>query len=78
VRIPTPEDFGMEVLIPTCRKWTTVLIVAYPFTAPWIFGISEAKASSVNAWIIGACILVAPRDRLQGGAGRLSVRNGRR
>jgi SPW repeat-containing protein len=54
VRMPTPEGSGMEVLIPACRKWTTLLLGAYLFTAPWIFGISEAEASSVNAWIVVA------------------------
>jgi hypothetical protein len=49
----------MEVLIPAWRKWTTVLLGTYLFTAPWIFGISEAEANTVNAWIVGACIVVA-------------------
>jgi hypothetical protein len=52
--------FGMEVLIPAWGIWTIVFLRAYLFTAPWIFGISEAEASSVNAWIVGACIAVAP------------------
>jgi hypothetical protein len=58
VRMPTPEGLGMEVLIPAWRKWMTVLLGAYLFTAPWIFGISEVEASSANAWIVGACIVV--------------------
>ena len=47
----------MELLIPTWRKWTTVLVGAYLFTAPWIFGTSGDGAGSVNAWIVGALIL---------------------
>jgi hypothetical protein len=50
----------MKVLIPAWRKWTTVFLGAYLFTTPWIFGISKAEASSMNAWIVGACIVVAP------------------
>jgi hypothetical protein len=50
----------MKLLGPTWRTWTTVFLGAYLFTAPWIFGTSEAGASSVNAWIVGACIVVAP------------------
>jgi hypothetical protein len=60
VRMSAPEDLGMKVLMPAWRKWTTVLLGAYLFTAPWIFGIFEAEASSANAWIVGACIVVAP------------------
>jgi hypothetical protein len=59
VRMSTPEDLGMKVFTHTWRKWTTMLLGAYLFTAPWIFGISEAEASSANAWIVGACIVVA-------------------
>lgn len=59
MRMPAPEGFGMEVLIPAWRKWTTVLLGAYLFTAPWILGISGAEASWANAWIVGACIVVA-------------------
>jgi SPW repeat-containing protein len=50
----------MKVLTPAWRKWTTVFLGVHLFIAPWIFGISEAEASSVNAWIVGACIVVAP------------------
>jgi hypothetical protein len=57
------EDLGMEVLMPAWRKWTTVLVGAYLFTAPWIFGISGAEASSANAWIVGGCIVVVMRTR---------------
>jgi hypothetical protein len=49
----------MKVSTPAWHKWTTVSLGVYLFTAPWIFGISGAEASSVNAWIIGACIVVA-------------------
>jgi hypothetical protein len=59
VRMPAPEGFGMKLLAPTWRTWTTVLLGAYLFTAPWILGTSGAEASSVNAWIVGACIVVA-------------------
>ncbi len=44
--------------MPAWRKWTTVLLGAYLFTAPWIFGISEAETSSANAWIVGVCLVV--------------------
>jgi SPW repeat len=54
-----PEGSGMKVLIPVWRNWTTVLLGGYLFTAPWIFGTSGDVASSVNAWIVGACIAVA-------------------
>ena len=50
----------MKALIPAWRKWTTVLLGAHLFKAPWIFGIFETEASSANAWIVGACIVVAP------------------
>ena len=50
----------MGVLIPAWRLWRIVFLGAYLFTAPWIFGISEAEASSVNAWIVSAYIVVAP------------------
>ncbi|MDQ3911200.1 MAG: SPW repeat protein [Actinomycetota bacterium] len=48
----------MEVLVPAWRKWMIVFLGAYLFTAPWIFGVSGAEASSVNDWIVGACIVV--------------------
>ena len=50
----------MEVSTPASRRWTTVSLGAYLFTTPWIFGASGAEANSVNAWIVGACIAVAP------------------
>jgi SPW repeat len=59
VRIPVPEGLGMRVLIPTWRKWTTVLLGAYLFLTPWIFGASGDEASSANAWIVGICIVAA-------------------
>jgi hypothetical protein len=59
VRIPAPEGFGMKVITPRRRKWTTVSLGAYLFIAPWLFGTSEDEASSTNAWIVGACIVVA-------------------
>ena len=49
----------MKVLTPRWRKWATQLLGAYLFIAPWIFGTSEGEASSANAWIVGACIIVA-------------------
>jgi hypothetical protein len=49
----------MKVFTPRWRKWATVLLGAYLFTAPWIFGTSEGEASSANAWIVGACIVAA-------------------
>ena len=49
----------MKVLTPTWRKWTTVLLGAYLFIAPWIFGTSGDEVSSANAWIVGACIVAA-------------------
>jgi hypothetical protein len=49
----------MKVMTPTWRKWTTVFLGTYLFTAPWIFGTSGDEASSANAWIVGACIAVA-------------------
>jgi hypothetical protein len=63
VRIPTPEAFGIKVLTLLTprrwRKWTTVLLGAYLLTAPWILGTSGDEATSANAWIVGACIVVA-------------------
>ncbi len=59
MRMTAPEGSGMKVLIPVWRNWTTVLLGGYLFTAPWIFGTSGDVASSVNAWIVGACIAVA-------------------
>ena len=59
MRIPAPEGFGMKVITPRRRKWTTVFLGAYLFIAPWLFGTSEDEASSTNAWIVGACIVVA-------------------
>ena len=35
------------------------MLGAYLFWAPWIFGTSEDKVSSANAWIAGACLVVA-------------------
>lgn len=35
------------------------MLGAYLFLAPWIFGTSGDGASSANAWIVGACIIVA-------------------
>jgi hypothetical protein len=49
----------MKVFTPRRRNWTTVLLGAYLFIAPWIFGTLEDEASSANAWIVGACIVVA-------------------
>ncbi len=57
MRMPAPEGFGMEGLIRAWRKWTTAMLGAYLFTALWIFGTSGDKASSANAWIVGALIL---------------------
>ena len=36
-----------------------MLLGAYLFWAPWVFGTSEDKVSSANAWIAGACLVVA-------------------
>src|SRR5215213_10867008 len=49
----------MKVFTPRRRNWTTVLLGAYLSIAPWIFGTLEDEASSANAWIVGACIVVA-------------------
>jgi hypothetical protein len=49
----------MKVFTPRRRTWATVLLGAYLFTAPWIFGTFGDEASSVNASIVGACIVVA-------------------
>ena len=46
-------------MTPTWRKWATVLLGAYLFIAPWVLGTSRDEASSANAWIVGACIVVA-------------------
>jgi SPW repeat len=48
----------MKVFTHTWRKWTTLLLGAYLFIAPWILGTSGDEASSANAWIVGACIVV--------------------
>jgi hypothetical protein len=49
----------MKVFTLRWRKWATVLLGAYLFITPWIFGTSEDGASSANAWIVGACIVAA-------------------
>ena len=49
----------MKVFTPMWRKWATVLLGASLFIAPWIFGSFVDGASSANAWIVGACIVVA-------------------
>jgi len=49
----------MKVFTPRQRNWATVLLGAYLFIAPWIFGTSGDEASSANAWIVGACIVAA-------------------
>jgi hypothetical protein len=49
----------MKVFTPRRRNWATVLLGAYLFIAPWIFGTFGDEASSANAWIVGACIVVA-------------------
>jgi hypothetical protein len=36
-----------------------VLPGAYLFITPWVLGTSRDEASSANAWIVGACIVVA-------------------
>jgi hypothetical protein len=59
VRMPTPEGLGIEVFTPGWRKWANVLLGAYLFVAPWILGTSGDRASSANAWIVGACIVAA-------------------
>jgi hypothetical protein len=59
MRIPAPEGFGMKVFTPRWRKWATVLLGAYLFVAPLILGTPGDRASSVNAWIVGACIVAA-------------------
>jgi hypothetical protein len=41
------------------RERATVLLGAYLFWAPWIFGTFEDMVSSANAWISGACLVVA-------------------
>jgi hypothetical protein len=48
----------MKVFTPRWHKWATVLLGAYLFVAPWILGTSGDKASSANAWIVSACIVV--------------------
>jgi hypothetical protein len=49
----------MKVFTPRRRNWATVMLGAYLFIAPWIFGTFGDEASSVNAWIVGTCIVVA-------------------
>jgi hypothetical protein len=49
----------MKVFTPRRRNWTTLLLGAYLFIAPWIFGTLGDEASSANAWIVGTCIVVA-------------------
>jgi hypothetical protein len=49
----------MKVFTHAWRKWATVLLGAYLFVAPWILGTPGDRASSVNAWIVGACIVAA-------------------
>ncbi len=49
----------MKVFTPRRRNWTTLLLGAYLFIAPWIFGTIGNEASSANAWIVGTCIVVA-------------------
>jgi hypothetical protein len=49
----------MKVFTPRRRNWATVLLGAYLFIAPWIFGTFGDEASSANAWIVGTCIVVA-------------------
>jgi hypothetical protein len=49
----------MKVFTLRWLKWVTVLLGTYLFIAPWILGTVGDKASSVNAWIVGACIVVA-------------------
>jgi hypothetical protein len=49
----------MKVFTHAWRKWVTVLLGAYLFVAPWILGTSGDRASSANAWIVGACIVAA-------------------
>ena len=49
----------MKVFTPRRRNWATVLLGAYLFIAPWIFGTIGNEASSANAWIVGACIVAA-------------------
>lgn len=41
-----------------CNR-ATVLLGAYLFWAPWVFGTSADKVSSANAWIAGVCLVVA-------------------
>jgi hypothetical protein len=59
MRIHAPERFGMKVYTPTWRKWATVLLGAYLFITPWIFGTSGHEVSSANVWIVGVCVVVA-------------------
>ncbi|MDQ5810628.1 MAG: SPW repeat protein [Actinomycetota bacterium] len=49
----------MKVLTPVWRRWATGLPGAYLFITPWVLGTSRDEASSANAWIVGACIVVA-------------------
>ena len=49
----------MKVFTTGWRERATVLLGVYLFLAPWIFDVSEDRASSANAWIVGACIVVA-------------------
>ncbi len=59
MRIRAPGGLGIKVFTPRWRKWATVLLGAYLFVAPWILGTSGDRASSANAWIVGACIVAA-------------------
>jgi hypothetical protein len=49
----------MKVSNARWRERATVLLGAYLFVAPWVFGTSEDKVSSANAWIAGACLVMA-------------------
>ena len=49
----------MKVFTLRRRNWAAVLLGAYLFIAPWIFGTFGDEASSANAWIVGTCIVVA-------------------
>jgi hypothetical protein len=59
MRITAPEGLGMKVFTPRRRKTATVLLGVCLFIAPWIFEVPEVEMTSVNAWIVGACIIVA-------------------
>lgn len=49
----------MKASVGGWRKWATVLLGVYLFATPWVLGISGYATGSVNAWLVGAFLIVA-------------------